>query len=155
MAFLPLTIVNFIAALFLPRLTEKIGNARVMLVGQIILLFGLILSALTDPNTGYLLAIGLPMILIGLGQGWLLAPLTSAGLEAVKPEMAGAASGLTNTMHQLGGPVGLSVVVLFTSGIAGNLTTYYHAVMWFVVGFMVLGLAVGLFGMGKRADKNK
>jgi MFS family permease len=107
MAFLPLTIVNFIAALFLPRLTEKIGNARVMLIGQIILLFGLILSA------------------------------------------------LTNTMHQLGGPVGLSIVVLFTSNLAGNLTTYYHAVMWFVVGFMVLGLAVVLFGMEKRADKNK
>lgn len=141
MGFLPLTIVNFIAALYLPHLTQKIGNSRVMIFGQIILLAGLVISAVIDPNSGYLVTMGLPMLLVGLGQGWLLAPLTSAGVHAVDQEIVGAASGMTNTMHQLGGPVGLSIVVLFTSNLT-NLPVYYHSVMWFIVGFMVVGLVV-------------
>lgn len=137
--FLPLTIVNFIAALYLPKLMEHIDNGRVMILGQIILLMGLLLSALLNPTHGYWMTIGLPMILIGLGQGWLLAPLTSAGVHDVDQTIAGAASGVTNTMHQLGGPVGLSIIVAFTTSIT-PITAYYHAVMWFIVAFMVLGL---------------
>lgn len=137
--FLPLTIVNFIAALYLPKLMERIDNGRIMMLGQMILLIGLLVSALLDPTHGYWLAIGLPMIFVGLGQGWLLAPLTSAGVHDVDQSMAGAASGVTNTMHQLGGPVGLSIIVAFTSSLT-PITVYYHAVMGFIVAFMVIGL---------------
>lgn len=139
MGFLPLTIVNFIAALYLPKLMERIDNGRVMILGQIILLLGLIISALLDPTQGYWITIGLPMILVGLGQGWLLAPLTSAGVHDVDQNIAGAASGVTNTMHQLGGPVGLSIIVALTSAIT-PITAYYHTVMWLIVVFMIIGL---------------
>ena len=50
------------------------------------------------------------MLLVGLGQGWLLAPITSAGIHEVDASLSGA-SGMTNTMHQLGGPIGLSIIV--------------------------------------------
>ncbi|UTH11868.1 MFS transporter [Macrococcoides canis] len=139
MGFLSLTIVNFIAALYLPKLMERIDNGRVMILGQIILLLGLIISALLDPTQGYWITIGLPMILVGLGQGWLLAPLTSAGVHDVDQNIAGAASGVTNTMHQLGGPVGLSIIVALTSAIT-PITAYYHTVMWLIVVFMIIGL---------------
>lgn len=142
MGFLPLTIVNFIAALYLPRLTRKIGNSRVMLIGQAILLMGMIWAALMNPEHGYLLVIGLPMLLVGLGQGWLLAPLTAAGVQDIAPELAGVASGLTNMMHQLGGPVGLSIVVLMSSVVQTHLSTYYHLVMAFIVGFIAVGLVI-------------
>ena len=141
MGFLPLTIVNFAAALYLPKITAKLGNGRVMLTGQIILLIGILISAVIDPHAGYWVTIGLPMILIGWGQGWLLAPLTAAGVYDTTPELAGGASGLTNTMHQLGGPVGLSLTVFFTSSIV-NIGSYYHAVMYFIVGFLTVGLVV-------------
>lgn len=151
MGFLPLTIVNFIAALYLPRLTVKLGNNKVMILGQGILLVGMLLSAIIDPRNGYLLTIGLPMILVGIGQGWLLAPLTSAGVEGVPSELSGAASGMTNTVHQIGGPVGLSIVVLFTSNVLGNWLSYYHMVMGFVVAFNALGLGVLLFtNLGRK-----
>ena len=42
------------------------------------------------------LAIGIPMLLVGLGQGWLLAPI--AGIHEVDASLSGAASGMTNTM---------------------------------------------------------
>lgn len=141
MGFLPLTIVNFIAALYLPRLSAKISNHKIMLLGQSILLLGVLISALSDPQLGYWITMGLPMILIGIGQCWLLAPLTAAGIYQVDAKDAGAASGMTNVMHQLGGPVGLSVVVLFTAKIV-NLTAYYHVVIMFISGFLLIGLVI-------------
>ncbi|MCJ0952527.1 MFS transporter [Mammaliicoccus sciuri] len=142
--FLPLTIVNFISAMYLPSITEKFGNTNVLLTGQAILIIGLVISALVDPTNGYWLAIGLPMILVGLGQGWILAPLTNAGIYKVNNNIAGAASGMTNSMHQLGGPVGLSIIVLFTAQIT-NITTYYHTVMWMISAYMVLALIILIF----------
>ena len=151
LAFLPLTIVNFIAALFLPGLTRALGNSKVMILGQVILLTGMILSLVSQPEWGYFYAMIFQMMIIGLGQGWLLAPLTAAGVEEVSPELSGAASGLTNMMHQLGGPVGLSIVVLFSSNIV-DLSAYYHLVMGFITAFISVGLLVLIF---TRTDNNK
>ncbi|WP_159316423.1 MFS transporter [Mammaliicoccus sciuri] len=149
--FLPLTIVNFIAAMYLPTITEKFGNTKVLLTGQVILIIGLVISAIVNPTNGYWLAIGLPMILVGLGQGWILAPLTNAGIYKVDNNIAGAASGMTNSMHQLGGPVGLSIIVLFTAQIT-NITTYYHAVMWIITAYMVLALIILIFTQKEKIN---
>lgn len=149
--FLPLTIVNFIAAMYLPTITEKFGNTKVLLTGQVILIIGLVISAIVNPKNGYWLAIGLPMILVGLGQGWILAPLTNAGIYKVDNNIAGAASGMTNSMHQLGGPVGLSIIVLFTAQIT-NITTYYHAVMWIITAYMVLALIILIFTQKEKIN---
>ncbi|MCJ1761410.1 MFS transporter [Mammaliicoccus sciuri] len=149
--FLPLTIVNFIAAMYLPTITEKFGNTNVLLTGQAILIIGLVISAIVNPTNGYWLAIGLPMILVGLGQGWILAPLTNAGIYKVDNNIAGAASGMTNSMHQLGGPVGLSIIVFFTAQIT-NITTYYHAVMWIITAYMVLALIILIFTQKEKIN---
>lgn len=151
--FLPLTIVNFVAALYLPRITSKLGNNKVMLLGQGILLLGMIISLFIDPKSGYLLTMGLPMILTGLGQGWLLAPLTAAGITDVSAKEAGAASGMTNVVHQLGGPVGLSIVVIFSSNIS-NMTQYYQIVMEFICGFLIVGFLILLL-MNKSLKNSK
>lgn len=144
LAFLPLTLVNFIAALFLPKLTKALGNSKVMILGQVILLTGMFLSFISQPEWGYFYAMAFQMMVIGLGQGWLLAPLTAAGVEGVSPELSGAASGLTNMMHQLGGPVGLSIVVLFSSSVI-DLSAYYHLIMAFITVFLLIGFLVLIF----------
>lgn len=143
-AFLPLTLVNFIAALFLPKLTKALGNSKVMILGQVILLTGMFLSFISQPEWGYFYAMAFQMMIIGLGQGWLLVPLTAAGVAGVSPELSGAASGLTNMMHQLGGPVGLSIVVLFSSSVI-DLSAYYHLIMAFITVFLLIGFLVLIF----------
>jgi hypothetical protein len=59
-------------------------------------------------RTPYLTGIALPMMLIGAGQGGALAPLTSAGIVGIAAEDAGAAGGVTNVVHQVGGALGLA-----------------------------------------------
>jgi hypothetical protein len=72
-------------------------------------------------DTSYITGITLPMILIGAGQGGALGPFTAAGVAGVAPEDAGAASGLVNAAHQLGGSLGLGILVM-VSAAAGSTT---------------------------------
>ena len=53
----------------------------------------------------------LSLVLFGLGNGTAFVPLTSAALSGVAPEDAGAASGLVNVVQQLGGTLGVAVLV--------------------------------------------
>src|SRR6202008_4094369 len=47
----------------------------------------------------------------GLGGGLAFVPLTAASLTGVRPEDSGAASSMVNVMQQVGGAVGLAVLV--------------------------------------------
>jgi hypothetical protein len=51
------------------------------------------------------------MLLIGAGQGATLSPVTTSGMADVAAEDSGAASGLVNVTHQLGGSLGLGILV--------------------------------------------
>lgn len=62
-------------------------------------------------DSNYLLAVALPMVLIGSGQGLTLSPLTAAGIVGVPALDAGAASGVVNVAHQLGNSLGLAALV--------------------------------------------
>jgi hypothetical protein len=72
-------------------------------------------------DISYLTGVALPMVLIGIGQGGTLSPLTAAGIAGVRSRDAGAASGLVNVAHQLGGSLGLGIlVVVFAAAGSGT-----------------------------------
>ena len=50
-------------------------------------------------------------MLFGIGNGTAFVPLTAASLSGVEQADAGAASGLVNVMQQVGGSLGLAVLV--------------------------------------------
>jgi hypothetical protein len=62
-------------------------------------------------DTPYLTGLAIPMVIIGIGAGAAFTPLTASGVAGVAAEDAGAASGLVNVAHQLGGSLGLGVLV--------------------------------------------
>ncbi|MGX7420444.1 MFS transporter [Carnobacterium gallinarum] len=146
--FLPLTLVNFMVALQLPRWANKLGNDQLLMIGEVILLVGLAWTGLSDFSNGYWLAVALPMIVIGFGQGMILAPVTSAGIHEAPQELAGIASGVTNMMHQIGGPIGLSIIVATTSN--------FHVQFKMMAGFTLLAslvVAVMILGLGRASKK--
>lgn len=74
-------------------------------------------------GTEHLTGVALPMALIGGKQGATLSPLTAAGISGADPQGAGAASGLVNVAHQLGGSLGLAILVtIFATAGATALT---------------------------------
>jgi hypothetical protein len=61
-------------------------------------------------HSGYASLVG-PLLVFGTGNGLAFVPLTTAALDGVDPQDAGAASGLVNVMQQVGGALGLAVLV--------------------------------------------
>jgi EmrB/QacA subfamily drug resistance transporter len=114
-AFLPATLANFASAMEVPKLTQRLGNGRLLAGGLTLALIGLAWLSRVSADTPYLTGVALPMVLIGIGQGGSLSPLTVAGIAGVAAEDAGAASGLVNVAHQLGGSLGLSILVVLFS----------------------------------------
>jgi disulfide bond formation protein DsbB len=62
-------------------------------------------------TSGYVDGILGPMLLFGLGMGLLFVPLTIVAVSGVAPHEAGAASSLLNVTQQVGGSLGLSILV--------------------------------------------
>jgi EmrB/QacA subfamily drug resistance transporter len=149
LAFLPLTLPNFAVAIAVPKLTQRLGNGRLLAGGLAVTLIGMAWLSRVSLDSPYLTGVALPMILIGLGQGATLSPLTVAGVAGVQSEDAGAAAGLVNAAHQLGGSLGLGVLVAIsataTSGMGGGPETLAHGVASaLTAGALMLALALVL-----------
>ncbi|MEP6851217.1 MAG: MFS transporter [bacterium] len=111
LAFLPLPVTVFTASQLAARvLIEKFGGRRLMIGGVALSTTALLsLTQLSESSSYLQLLAGL--LLFGLGNGLAFVPLTAASLEGVEPRDAGAASGLVNVMQQVGGSLGLAVLV--------------------------------------------
>jgi predicted MFS family arabinose efflux permease len=113
--FLPMTAVNFAVALSIPRLSQRVSNATLLASGVGLTLIGTAWLSQANSDHGYWLALALPMLLIGAGQGLAFAPMTSFGIIDTPADDAGAASGLVNTFHQLGMALGLAILVAISA----------------------------------------
>ncbi|HEX2308092.1 MAG TPA: MFS transporter [Jatrophihabitantaceae bacterium] len=111
MAFIPLTVMLFVASQLSARvLSERFDPQRLMIVGLLFSTSGLWWLSHLSENSSYI-ALVAPLLVFGLGNGLAFVPLTAAGLQGVAPADAGAASGLVNVMQQVGGSLGLAILV--------------------------------------------
>lgn len=143
-AFFPLTVVNFVIALQVARLTAKWGNGGLLVIGIALTALGMLWLSWFTPATGYWWGIAAPMVVIGIGQGFSLSPFTAAGVAHTKGADAGAASGVVNVMHQIGGSVGLSILVTTQDLFDGQINGFQHAILM-GVGLLLLALIAAVF----------
>ncbi|GAA2979478.1 EmrB/QacA subfamily drug resistance transporter [Microbacterium terrae] len=122
LAFLPMTLVNFAVAIGIPRLTARLGNTVLLIVGVTLTLAGMFWLSRIGPDSTYLTAVALPMLLIGAGQGLAFAPMTTFGITGATATDAGAASGVVNTFHQVGSSLGLGILVAVAGAAASGST---------------------------------
>jgi len=107
--FLPLSLVSFAVALLTGRLIGKVAMRVLLGVAMASAAAGLASMAhLTATSTWLVLLPGL--ILAGIGLGITSTGLASAALAAVEPARAGMASGLVNTLRQVGTATGVAVL---------------------------------------------
>lgn len=144
LAFFAFTIPNFYFSMKVPKWTKKYGARRLLITGLILTVLGVACLPFFKPEYGYWLGIAIPLFLMGTGQGLVFSPLTSAGIANVSPEDAGAASGILNVMHQLGGSIGLSLVVALTLNVSGEVAMY-NAEMIVALCFAILSLLFAIF----------
>jgi EmrB/QacA subfamily drug resistance transporter len=128
MAFLPMTAVMFSMVRLVPRLSASWGDERLLVAGVSVALAGMTWLSRLDESTPFLPGIALPLVLLGVGMGGALAPLTAAGIAGVDRADAGAASGVMNAAQQLGVSLGISVLVTVVAAVGGAASGHLPAV---------------------------
>ncbi len=126
---------NFISG----RFSERQGIRRMIIMGTLIALTGCSMPFLLFPTLGVSsLALFGPMLLVGVGNGMAL-PSTTAAAISVRPEAAGAASGLIGALQTAFGAVLSSVCGIV---VAGGAAPVAFAGVIFGVGIISVVLAM-------------
>ncbi|MEU8709792.1 MFS transporter [Streptomyces sp. NPDC048565] len=111
LAFLPVSVVIAITAGIASRLLPRWGPKPFMVTGAILAAAGLAWLTRTDIDSTYLGSLLGPILVFGSGMGMQFVSLTLMAVSGVEPREAGAASGVLNTTQQVGGSLGLSILV--------------------------------------------
>jgi EmrB/QacA subfamily drug resistance transporter len=111
LSFLPITAAIVLTSQFAARSLPRFGPKRLMTAGALLAAAGLVWLTRVTVDSGYVDGILGPMLLFGLGMGLLFVPLTIVAVSGVAPREAGAASSLLNVTQQVGGSLGLSILV--------------------------------------------
>jgi EmrB/QacA subfamily drug resistance transporter len=111
LAFLPISGVIIVASQVVARLLPVVGPKRFMVAGAALATVGLAWLSRLTVTSGYLDGLLGPMLVFGLGLGFLFVPLTLTAVAGVRREESGAASSLLNATQQVGSSLGLSILV--------------------------------------------
>ncbi|MGH2533567.1 MAG: DHA2 family efflux MFS transporter permease subunit [Thermomicrobiales bacterium] len=106
----PMSIMILIAAPLSGRLSDRIGARWILVAGLTLMTAGILLIIQQiDMETDWL---GLlpALIVTGTGMGMTFAPMTAASMKEVPPRIAGSASGIINTMRNVGQVLGIAVL---------------------------------------------
>ncbi|WNO74026.1 MULTISPECIES: MFS transporter [unclassified Streptomyces] len=142
--------VSAAAGISVQKLVPRFGR-KVLQAGAVTMAAGMLLYIWEAGRYGTAIhswQMMLPLVVMGLGMGLIVAPLTDAVLSDVPHEHAGSASGLINTTMQMGNALGLGLVsVVFFGSIDDRIAPSavgkafgeaFQNSLWWAVG--VLGL---------------
>ncbi|MBO0773954.1 MAG: MFS transporter, partial [Actinobacteria bacterium] len=110
-AFLPMTVLVFAVSRAASRLLTRFPPVPLMVAGTLPVIAGMAWLSRLTAQAGYLPGVLGPMMLFGAGLGLAFVPLTTVSLTGVRPEDAGAAASMVNVTQQVGGALGLAVLV--------------------------------------------
>jgi EmrB/QacA subfamily drug resistance transporter len=119
--FLPLSLVAFVVAPVAGRLSARVPVRLLLGVGLVLVGVSLVLMSRVSTGSGW--TVLLPGFLVGgVAVGLVNAPLAATAVSVLPPRQAGIASGINNTMRQVGIATGIAALgAIFQSRIAHDL----------------------------------
>jgi EmrB/QacA subfamily drug resistance transporter len=153
LTFLPMSLAIFLAARPAGKLAFKVGVKPVLGSGLTMLAVGLLLLSRIGDGGSAIQYIVLPGVLTAFGIGFSVVSSTIAATQSADPSQAGLTSSLVNTSRQVGGGLGLAILIsiatqrtsaLIGSGepVAQSLTDGFS--LAFVLGAVLVGTAAVL-----------
>ncbi|SHG80496.1 MFS transporter [Streptoalloteichus hindustanus] len=107
----PVSLLIGLMSLFVaPRLIARLGARTVLLVGLALLALGLLLLGQVSVDGGYVTDVLPATLPLGVGFGLAMPALAGLAMSAAAPEDSGIASGMFNTVQQVGSALGLAVL---------------------------------------------
>ncbi|HEX6686943.1 MAG TPA: MFS transporter [Candidatus Limnocylindrales bacterium] len=115
LVYIPLSIGIFVGARGLSPYVGAIGPKRTLLIGLTISLLGMVWMSRASTDATFLADLLGPALLLGVGQGIVTTGTAMSATADLPHHQAGLASGVLNTTRQLGGAVGLTVLVALST----------------------------------------
>jgi len=128
LVFLPMTLVIMLVASRAGRLVSHFGVRPVLGGGLVMLAAGMLLLAKIGSSGSPLVYVMLPGLLTAAGIAMSIVPSTIAATQGAKEGQAGLASGLVNTSRQVGGGLGLAILVTLATSRSSHLIGAGHGV---------------------------
>ena len=143
-------------------LVTKIGVKPALVIGMLTLALGLLYFTQISVDGSYVNDLLPGFILIGIGLGFSFVPVSIAALAGIAQHEAGLASGLINTNQQIGGAIGLAILITISTTRTDNqlaagasqpeaLVSGFQLAFWVAAAFAVIGLLTTLAVL-KRDD---
>lgn len=117
--FLPLTVTSFIAAPVVAQLSHRIPTLVTITGSMVLVTGGLWWASQVDASSGWT-AFAPGFVLAGIGLGASSAILSNAALASVEPDRAGMATGVVNTLRQVGTAAGVAALGALFAGRTGS-----------------------------------
>ncbi|HWX87683.1 MAG TPA: MFS transporter, partial [Solirubrobacteraceae bacterium] len=111
LVFLPMTLMIMLVAARTGKLVSRFGVRPVLGGGLIMLTAGMLLLARIGASGSPIVYVMIPGLLTAAGIAMSIVPSTIAATQGAKEGQAGLASGLVNTSRQIGGGLGLAILV--------------------------------------------
>ncbi len=116
--FLPSTVVIIIMGPLAGRLADRVGSRPLMTLGLLLVSAALFFQSGLDVHTSYTWL--LPgFVLMGIGIGLVMSPMSTAAMNAVDRTKAGVASGTLSMSRMVGGTFGVAVMGALITTIGG------------------------------------
>ncbi len=107
--FLPSTLVIIVMGPIAGRLTDRVGPRPLITAGMLLVASALLIQSRVTVHTGYgLLLPG--FVLMGIGMGLVMSPMSTAAMNAIDRTKAGVASGVLAMSRMVGGTFGVAVM---------------------------------------------
>ncbi len=154
-AFLPFCVGVVIGLRIAMVVTPKWGPRPVLLVGGLVGALGLLWFGFADPSTTFLTGLLGPSLVGSIGIGASVVAMGTAAVAGVPADQSGLASGVLNSVRQLGGSLGLAVLVTISAQVIGNdssrasLADGYTTSLCLAAGLLAAGAVIGTLVLPK------
>jgi EmrB/QacA subfamily drug resistance transporter len=124
---IPIAVLSLgVSAKVAPRLITRIGAAKTLAIGMTIVSIGLLLLVGVPTHATYLVDIFPAFAIIGVGVGFAQVAMQIAAFAGVEPHEAGLAGGAVETSREMGGALGLALLVSIALSGATSGTEVFH-----------------------------
>jgi MFS family permease len=146
----PMGLIVILSANVAGRHIDRFGIRATLATGMTLLGLGVLCWALFDTSATYLSLVLPAVVVMSLGQGIAFVALTAASLTDVEERFHGVAGAVNITAQQVGGSVGVALLVLLATAVGSdtpNAAVSVNGSRWAFVAAAALCIAVAVTTM--------